>query len=531
MTNNQPDSSSDSPAQIFSAHIIAELAAWGRDFWLAPGARSQALAIAASRLAEAGKANLHVRIDERSLGFSALGASVYGGPQVIITTSGTAVANLHPAVLEAHHSGLGLILLTADRPSELRDKGANQTTNQVGIFADAVVECIDVEAPTEKDIPNLPKLAKELVEKAVLLAWGKRSQPVQLNLQFIEPLSSTTPDAVEVLEAIWSEEEKEVSGTDEVLAGFELDLSKPTLVIAGANAGVYLNEIQSLGLPVFAEPTSGVRHLNESILGYRTLVANKSELLGQIQQLIVYGKPTLSRPVIALLKRSEIEVFVREGQMGAFEIGSNITKVSSHIEGVSNPEWLAAWQKESNAIAFNHDGSLDRQSIVASTWEASPAANTILVLGASQLIREADFFAPGTEVRAWANRGLSGIDGTIATATGIAIQEPDFQVRTLMGDLTFLHDVGSLAIDENDGHLDLQVIVVNDNGGKIFSNLEVAQSVGIKTFQRVFQTPQNVDIARLAEAYGWQYVSPKTVSDYELALSIKGRVIIEVKLD
>ena len=354
---------------------------------------------------------------------------------------------------------------------------------------------------------------------------------MQLNLQFIEPLSSTTPDAVEVLEAIWSEEEKEVSVSDEVLASFELDLSKPTIVIAGANAGVNLNEIESLGLPVFAEPTSGVRHLKESILGYRTLVAKKSELLGQIQQLIVYGKPTLSRPVIALLKRSEIEVFVREGQMGAFEIGSNITKVSSHIEGASNPEWLAAWQKESNAIAFNHDGSLDRQSIVTSTWEASPSANTILVLGASQLIREADFFAPGTEVRAWANRGLSGIDGTIATATGIAIQEPDFQVRALMGDLTFLHDVGSLAIDENDGHLDLQVIVVNDNGGKIFSNLEVAQSVGIKTFQRVFQTPQNVDIARLAEAYGWQYVSPQTVSDYELALSIKGRVIIEVKLD
>ena len=147
MTNNQTDSELVSPAQIFSAHIIAELAAWGRDFWLAPGARSQALAIAAAQLAEAGKANLHVRIDERSLGFSALGASVYGGPQVIITTSGTAVANLHPAVLEAHHSGLGLILLTADRPAELRDKGANQTTNQVGIFSDAVIECIDVAAP------------------------------------------------------------------------------------------------------------------------------------------------------------------------------------------------------------------------------------------------------------------------------------------------------------------------------------------------------------------------------------------------
>ena len=531
MTNNQTDSELVSPAQIFSAHIIAELAAWGRDFWLAPGARSQALAIAAAQLAEAGKANLHVRIDERSLGFSALGASVYGGPQVIITTSGTAVANLHPAVLEAHHSGLGLILLTADRPAELRDKGANQTTNQVGIFSDAVIECIDVAAPRMEDIPNLPRLAKELVEKAVLLAWGKRAQPVQLNLQFIEPLSATTPDAVEVLESIWDEEEKEVLSNDETTAIFQIDLSLPTVVIAGANSGVHMAEIQNLGLPVFAEPTSGVRHLEQSILGYRTLLANDSALLTEVKQLIVYGKPTLSRPVIALLKRSDIKVFVREGQMGSFEIGNDITKVESHIEGTGKTAWLESWQTESNQVDLSQKDALDRRSIITKTWAASPATNTILVLGASQLIREADFYAPETEVRAWANRGLSGIDGTIATATGIAIQEPEHQVRALMGDLTFLHDVGSLAIDKHDGPLDLQIIVVNDNGGKIFSNLEVAQSVGANTFERVFQTPQNVDMSKLAEAYGWQYVNPENISDYELALEIKGRVIIEVKLD
>jgi len=137
----------DSPAQVFAAHLMANFAAWGRPVWLAPGARSQALAIASAQLADAGELELFVRLDERSLGFSALGASVYGGPQIIITTSGTAVANLHPAVLEAHHSGLPLILLTADRPVELRGKGSNQTTNQIGIFNDAV-HCIDVEAPT-----------------------------------------------------------------------------------------------------------------------------------------------------------------------------------------------------------------------------------------------------------------------------------------------------------------------------------------------------------------------------------------------
>jgi 2-succinyl-5-enolpyruvyl-6-hydroxy-3-cyclohexene-1-carboxylate synthase len=533
MTIKQTDSFNDlvSPAQIFSAHIIAELAAWGRDFWLAPGARSQALAIAAAQVTDAGRANLHVRIDERSLGFNALGAAVYGGPQAIITTSGTAVANLHPAVLEAHHSGLGLILLTADRPAELRDKGANQTTNQVGIFSDAVIECIDVPAPTEKDIPNLPRLAKELVEKAVLLAWGERPQPVQLNLQFIEPLSAITPNAAEILDGMEDADYKEEPAIDLGTESFSLDLEMPTVVVAGANAGIHINEIRSLGLPVFAEPTSGVRHLPESVLSYRSVLGNDLELAGQIKQVIVYGKPTLSRTVVSLLKRHDVKVFVREGQMGSFEIGNDVTKVKSPIVGQGGSEWLNTWLQKSAKDVKLLQGELDRQAIIVKTWEASSAAENILVLGASQLIREADFYAPGVEVRAWANRGLSGIDGTIATATGIAIQEPEKQVRALMGDLTFLHDVGSLALDANDGPLNIQVIVVNDNGGKIFSNLEVADSVEPDTFKRIFQTPQTADISKLAQAYGWQYVNPKTISDYELALEIKGRVIIEVQLD
>jgi 2-succinyl-5-enolpyruvyl-6-hydroxy-3-cyclohexene-1-carboxylate synthase len=301
------------------------------------------------------------------------------------------------------------------------------------------------------------------------------------------------------------------------------------VIVAGANAGEYLAEIENLKLPIFAEPTSGVRHLATSVIGYRTLLAINSELVKQIQQFVVYGKPTLSRPIIALLKREDVKVFVREGQMGPYEIGNEVTKVSEVIVGDSNSAWLNTWLAEPDHVSVSV--SLDRHSMIAKTWEASPASSSILVLGASQLIREADFCAPRQEVRAWANRGLSGIDGTIATATGIAIQEPDKQVRALMGDLTFLHDVGSLAIDPNDGVLDLQIIVANDNGGKIFSNLEVAQSVKANTFKRIFQTPQNVDLSKLAEAYGWGYVNPKTVSDFELALTIKGRVIIEVVLD
>ena len=523
----------ESPAQIFSAHIIAELAAWGRNFWLAPGARSQALAIAAAQISEAGLAKLYVRLDERSLGFSALGAAVYGGPQVVITTSGTAVANLHPAVLEAHHSGVGLILLTADRPAELRGKGANQTTNQVGIFADAVIECIDVPAPTFEDIPRLPQLAKELVERAVLLAWAQPAQPVQLNLQFSEPLSDITPNAADVFNSLETEDQYQESVPAIEAVSYTLDATLPTVVIAGANSGAFEEEIAALGLPVLAEPTSGVRHLENAILGYRFVLANDLSLVKEIRQIVVYGKPTLSRPVIALLKEDGIKVIVREGQMGAFEIGSNIEKSSSQIVLGKHPDeaWLISWQELARELTPATEGGLDRRSIIELTWKASPRDNNIIVLGASQLIREADFYAPGNPVRIWSNRGLSGIDGTIATATGIALNEPDMQVRALMGDLTFLHDVGSLAIDPLDPELNLQLIVVNDNGGKIFRNLEVGKSVEEEMFRRIFQTPQQVSIAKLAEAYGWNYVNAKNTSEFQAAISVVGRVIIEVNLD
>ena len=189
---------SNSPAQAFSATLLAALANAGvRNFFLAPGARSQSLAISAGQLADANKIKLHIRLDERSLGFTALGAALCSGePSVIITTSGTAVANLHPAVLEAHHSGVPLILLTADRPHELRGVGANQTTNQIGIFADAVRECVDVPAPNGND--GELREAAELALNAIAVAMGydgDQPGPVQLNLAYREPLSAIEPNA------------------------------------------------------------------------------------------------------------------------------------------------------------------------------------------------------------------------------------------------------------------------------------------------------------------------------------------------
>ncbi|NBR62049.1 MAG: hypothetical protein EBT86_10515, partial [Actinobacteria bacterium] len=226
------------PSQIFASHLVANLAAYGADFWLAPGARSQALAIAAAQVSEVSK------------------------PQVIITTSGTAVANLHPAVLEAHHSGIPLVLLTADRPASLRDKGANQTTNQVGIFNDAVIECIDVPAPTESYSSELSIQAAELVERAITVATNSK-QPIQLNLQFIEPLSDIEPNAAEIFKTL-----KQISASTPEHRSIAMSLPRETVIIAGANSDQYLAEIEKLNYPIFAEPSSGVRHLEQSVLGY-----------------------------------------------------------------------------------------------------------------------------------------------------------------------------------------------------------------------------------------------------------------------
>lgn len=509
----------NSPAQVFAAELMANFAALGRTVWLAPGARSQALAIASAQLAGSGHLRLHVRLDERTLGFSALGAAVFGGPQVVITTSGTAVANLHPAVLEAHHSGLPLILLTADRPAEIRGKGSNQTTNQVGIFADAA-HCTDVPAPMAG--VDLAQLASELAHEAVLMA--NSGKVVQLNLQFREPLSASSPDAVAVLGRLKREHPSEVI-SEEHKELYDLDLTLPTVVVAGANCVDFEAEVMALGLPVLAEPSSGLRHLTNAVLGYRFILDGNHDIVNEVRQVVVFGKPTLSRSVIALLKRADVRVLVRKSRMGHFAIGSDITQIDEPVSGNGSPVWLQRWKDVADSLVPISDGVFDRRAIIETIWRE----DATLVLGASQLIREADCYAPGNQVRVWANRGLSGIDGTIATATGLAI-DSNQPVRVLLGDLTFFHDASSLMIDPEDGDHNIQLIVVNDNGGKIFSKLEVAQSVDQDIFRRVFATPQTANISGLARAYGWSYVEATDSQSLAESLNLSGRVVIEIKL-
>jgi 2-succinyl-5-enolpyruvyl-6-hydroxy-3-cyclohexene-1-carboxylate synthase len=543
-----------SPAQELAANLLAQLVANGVDhIFLAPGARSQALAIAAGQLAAAGHVQLHVRLDERSMAFQALGVGLSSGfPAALITTSGTAVANRHPAVLEAHHAGVPMILLTADRPAELRGVGANQTTNQVGIFGEAVRECIDVPAPTDSDRPeSLASLASNLAVDAIATSVNQPG-PVQLNLCFREPLSAAEPDAAQVFESVVAaldrasdehvhdddcdhdgahqhEATEPVGEADSVI-----DLSLKTVVIAGD--GGYLARWYTTGLPLLAEPSSGVRGLPEAIAGYLWLLEGRSDLVDQIEQVLVFGKPTLSRQIQAMLKKPGLRILTDPGRHGVFNPTGTATPLGDDIEFVGEPDraWLKAWQSAGSELLAEQPNpsprkGVSRRQLVESVYSAARKTTPIL-LGASRLIREADRWAPLKERTVFANRGLAGIDGTIATATGIAMTHPGAKVRVLLGDLTLLHDASSLVIDPIDANLNIQLIVGNDGGGTIFEGLEVAKNLPRDAFEKLFYTPQRVNLELLAGAYGWAYERVTSVGQLELALKHAGHILIDVEL-
>jgi 2-succinyl-5-enolpyruvyl-6-hydroxy-3-cyclohexene-1-carboxylate synthase len=520
-----------SAAQVFSANLLAALSELQvEEVFLSPGSRSQSLAIAAQQLHDANRLVLRVRIDERSMAFNALGAAKASGrPVAIITTSGTAVANLLPAVLEASHSGVPLILLTADRPAELRGVGANQTTNQVGIFGDSVRSCVDVEAPTD---PVDTNFVKGLAEQAVATALGSNQGspgPVQLNLCFREPLSSAEPNASDLYPGARLSDQGTYHPTFAILSG-----DKNTILVAGADAGLEaLEAAEAFGWPVFAEPSSRCRVGANAIVGYPALLEEENNLTEGIQRVVVYGKPTLSRQVQKLIARKDIELVVINSKlMGPFNPYGNASEIADEItvNGEVSNDWLARWRVAAHNWHSVQESSksLDRRQIIETVYDISEIEDNI-VLGASRMIREADTWAPAKAIQVFANRGLAGIDGTIATATGIALGGEGSFTRAIIGDLTLIHDASSM-IEDSEEDLNLQLIMVNDQGGSLFERLEVRNVVEEAVFDRVFRAGQKVDYWSLANAYGFSYFCPSNEGELREALSSTGRVLIEIKL-
>jgi len=579
------------PAVDAARELVALLVAAGvREFVLSPGSRSAPLAHALAAAEHGGLARLHVRVDERAAGFLALGlargsqvAAARDGdagpvaPVAVVTTSGTAVANLHPAVLEAHHGAVPLLVLSADRPHELWGTGANQTTHQAGMFAGATRLARVVPAPTGRaeEADDL----RSLVARACATASGALGSapgPVHLDLAYREPLTPQTggedvldeaardlrervaaarsvrvvgpaPEALPapasprsatepaaLVPIPWQNLRPDERGTAPGPGGLWHDLAAEThgVVLAGDGAGPLAARLaEARGWPLLAEITSGAAGSPSAVRHHRAVLDERPELLDDVRQVVVLGRPTLSRQAATLVRRAPLVVAVAP-LAGQAEPGWPDPERTVDVVLAAVPRsWLEPRADEADAAAATTEAWRGRW--LAPLVQARPsragrlagggpgvrpetlaralldvAGDGVLVVGSSNPVRDLDealeAYHPVPTVVA--NRGLAGIDGLVSTAVGVALAlgEP---VRALLGDLTFLHDVGGLWRGEGEEAPRLQLVVANDRGGSIFAGLEhgLAAATGAAAagaFRRVFTTPHDVDLAALCAAYG-----------------------------
>jgi len=515
--------------------VLTQLVAQGvREVVLCPGSRSAPLALVAQAADRAGAIRLHVRVDERTAGFLALGLAKVGPhPAAVITTSGTAVANLAPAVLEAHHSAVPLIVVSADRPAALVGFGANQTTEQADLFAGF----LRYRARVSSTAP-VASWHAQAARAAVLAAGalGGERGPVQLNVELGVPLvpangprpwPSVLPEPLRAPVTVTT-------------ASVALPGTPRTVVLAGdatpADGAAARRLAEASGLPLLAEPSSNARSGPNAISTARLLLT--TELGAAIQRVLVFGRPTLSRSVSALLARPDVEIVVVSDRSDFPDPGWRARLVAPAISVEPGPaQWLSRWQ-EADAARRRHveatvaTGDALTGPRLAARVLASVPTEAVLVLASSHAIRDADLAPISAEpLLSYANRGLSGIDGTISTAVGLALASGRPGVL-LCGDLAFTHDAGALAIGPDEPRPDLRIVVADDAGGSIFATLEYGAPAFAEAFERVFATPTGVDPAAMAAGYGVaaRRVAPDEL-DAALAAPISGLEVLVVGVD
>ena len=556
----------ESPASRWSSAFLGELVALGiTDFVISPGARSQSLALAAvewEKISQ-GAITLHVVIDERSAGFRALGLGMESGrPAVCISTSGSAPTHFYPAIVEAKHAGVPLIAISADRPAELQGVGANQTMDQSALFGTAA-KTWNVVAPGSEDEADPSALAHQLVAGALAGA------PVHLNVAFREPLSSPGYAPHEL------PERHPLSADPREGVALTLEPAPGTIVIAGHRAGAGAEEIAvSLGAPLLAEVVSGARFGPHLVLSYRQVLDSRV-LPTDITRVITLGRPTLSRQVWSLLRDPTKEHIALSWGESEPANPSHTAHIVASIVASRPPtaeektQWVKPWVMAGRLL---HQAALDallptppdlaalesndpatrsafatqemrvlrravtRGELSLALWEATWPHDR-LVFGASRMIREADTIVGSKNITVFANRGLSGIDGTISTARGIAHQAATSGAsgitRVLLGDLALLHDAGSLLLEPGaQSPARVHLFVANDGGGTIFDALEVSQSVSEADRDRVLYTPHEVDLEALASAYGWTYLRVSTMGELTDALGrVEPALLVDVGLE
>ncbi|NIJ14350.1 2-succinyl-5-enolpyruvyl-6-hydroxy-3-cyclohexene-1-carboxylate synthase [Saccharomonospora amisosensis] len=510
---------------------------------LSPGSRNAPLSLALFDAAAAGKLSLHVRIDERGAAFLALGiAARTGRPVALVCTSGTAAANFHPAVLEADRAGVPLIVLTADRPPELRAAGANQVIDQHALYGGAV-RYFDELAVAERRAGQNAYWRSQIC-RAWNAAYGEwRCGPVHLNVPFREPL---VPDGDEEWYEPLDGRPRGARWTElpdfGALPSFVVPSARHGLVIA-CDAGVRAASewAESHGWPVIAE-TGGLG------LGGATAISGGPWLLAveefiarhKPEQVLCIGRPTVFRQVQQLLSDASVEVLLVRPDSDWPAPAHNVRQVGQWFDEPTkpaDPEWLARWQRADAAATEAVRGTLAEEPWpsglrVAAELVAALPRDSLLVVGSSNPTRDVALVGGlRPDVLVHRNRGVAGIDGTVSTAIGAATvhRGPSY---ALLGDLTFLHDANGLLTGPAETRPDLTLVVLNDDGGGIFSLLEQGAPEHSRSFERVFGTPHGADLAALCAGYRVPYTLAGTLEEFRTALRPRpGLRVVEVRVD
>lgn len=557
------------PSTAVARVLVDELTRLGlTDLVVAPGSRSAPLAMAAHAEAVGGRGRLrlHVRVDERSAAYLALGlGKASGRPAAVVCTSGTAAANLHPAVVEASQAGVPLLVLTADRPPELRDTGANQTIDQVKLYGDAVRWFCEVGVPEAR--AGAVAYWRSLAGRAWALAVGDDAGPVHLNVALREPLTPDgSPDWPEPLdgrpgEAPWTEVARQAPPEQPVQ---ELPSSPRGVLVLGDgryDPAPYVALAEERGWPVLAEPTSGARYGPNALSTHHYLLSSPGFLDEHRPDLVVTaGKPSLSHPVLALVRGAGQHVAMTDNPGGlrwadpartaasVLPGGSSAGTPAAARENRRSPsprsEWLGSWLAADAAARAAVDAVLDGPSTGASggfaaggdvlteprlarDLAAALPDGALLFAGSSMPIRDLDrTMRPRVGLRLLGNRGASGIDGTVSAAVGAALAHGG-PACALLGDLAVLHDRGGLTLGPDEPRPDLTVVVVNNDGGGIFSSLPQASHP--EPFERVFGTPHGVDFEHVAAACSLPHERVGRPTELPDAVKGTGLRLVEVR--
>ena len=498
----------------FARTLVDELARHGlRHACISPGSRSGPLALA---FEDDERIQTHIHLDERSAAFFALGiGKATGVPAAVVCTSGTAAANLLPAIVEARHSFVPLLVLTADRPPELRATGANQTVDQIKMFGEAVVWF--AEAGTPEVSPSAPGYWRSLASRAFA---ATTEGPAHLNLPLREPLYSAEPyphpTEGRPNGAPWSRVTENVRRLADVQPVVrDLAAVPHGLVVAGAGAGdlrPLLELAAALGWPVLAEPASNLR-VPGTVSTYDALLRVPSFLEAHRPELVLrVGKLSLGRPLAALLRSTRQIALDPRGawfdehrsveRLIVSDVGAFCEAALEELEPVPDADWLDRWSTGDAAARAAIDTTIDGFGVsepgVARDLAAALPDGANLFAASSMPVRDLEcFMRPRDGLHVYANRGANGIDGTVSTALGLSAGSgrPTY---ALLGDLALLHDSNGLLYDA----ADVTFVVVNNDGGGIFSFLEQA---GVEGFERVFGTPHGRNLEDLARLHGLSY--------------------------